>query len=309
MSRYVFPCTLMIIISTLVAIADTERCGMWVDLVFGEPIALEEIIDDVESVDVVYLGESHRVDRHHRFQADIVQSLVDRGKSVVLGIEQMEAIYQPILNQYNEGDLSFDKLAELTTWAERWKNFLDYKPILEAVQQGGGTVVALNAPRETIRTIGRQGMAALTQKQKETLAPEWSFDDPLYRRWMDELMLVHMAFSEEMLEQVFHAQVMRDETMAHTMTHALADAGDNTIGVVLCGSGHASFGLGIPQRMTRRNPDLRHRIILMSDSGDVELTEEEKAMSRDISLTHDDMQFMVRPIANYLHVIEPNASE
>lgn len=95
----------------------------------------------------------------------------------------------------------------------------------------------------------------------------------------------------------------RDEQMAFVLSSYLkSKAGKGKTAIVLCGSGHVAYGLGTASRVRRRMPQVKDRIVLMSESGDVELTEHEKAVSRPIRITHDDLKKIGRPIADYLHV-------
>ena len=79
--------------------------------------------------------------------------------------------------------------------------------------------------------------------------------------------------------------------------------------MVVCGSGHCQFGLGTPDRVRRRLEGVRDRIVLMSESGDVKLTAAEKAMKRNISIRHRDLEFIRRPLADYLHVVQAKPNE
>jgi hypothetical protein len=56
-------------------------------------------------------------------------------------------------------------------------------------------------------------------------------------------------------------------------------------------------------------PDVRDRILLMSESGDEQLTAEEEAMRRPITNSHEDLRFISRPAGDYLYVkeIKPDA--
>lgn len=290
-----------------------ERDSLWIDLYRGEPISFEDMTEDLAEVDIVFLGEAHRVQRHHDFQAQIVEDLSSRGNKVLLGIEQMEEHFQPQLEQYNNGKLTFDQLAEETNWSERWSNYKDYQAILETAIAGGGKVVALNAKAETIRAVGRQGLDGLEEDVRSELPKEIHLEEPLYEKLMNKLLMVHAAFSEDMFKKIYHAQAARDEMMAFQMANAMnqLESPNEWTGVVLCGSGHCSYGLGTVSRLQKRMPDKKVRIVLMTESGDTVLTEKEKAMKREIELTHEDLRFINRPIADYLHAIEenPNAEE
>jgi hypothetical protein len=49
-------------------------------------------------------------------------------------------------------------------------------------------------------------------------------------------------------------------------------------------------------------PKIKERVILLSESGDLELSPEELAMSREIDITHEQLRQINRPVADYLHV-------
>jgi uncharacterized iron-regulated protein len=113
-----------------------------------------------------------------------------------------------------------------------------------------------------------------------------------------------------MTRRMFEAQVARDETMAATLVDFLnSPAGAGRTGIVLCGAGHVSQQMGIPTRVRERMPDVRDRILVMSESGDVELSEPMRKMARDIEITHEQLRALDRPIADYLHVASPKPAE
>ena len=54
-------------------------------------------------------------------------------------------------------------------------------------------------------------------------------------------------------------------------------AGKDRQALILCGSGHCSYGMGTASRLQDRLPDAKMRILIMSESGDVKLS---KAMMK-----------------------------
>ena len=169
-------------------------------------------------------------------------------------------------------------------------------------------MLALNARAEVIRTVGRVGLEELPQSEREQLPEKIDLGNKLYEKWLNMQLMVHMPFSEEMLWKVYQAQVARDETMAENLAQAWRQLQqpEEWIGVVICGGVHCAYGLGVPSRLQRRLPETSSRIIMMSESGDSEMTEAEKAMAREVTITHEDMRFMQQPLGDYLHVIEQN---
>jgi uncharacterized iron-regulated protein len=279
------------------------RQTLWIDVYRGEPLPYEDVLDDLAGVDVVYLGERHTIQKHHDLQTQILSDLAKRGRPLVLGLEQLEKIHQPAIDRYNRGELNFDQLAEAVHWAERWGNYRQYRAVVEAAQKLKIPVLALNARAETIRKVARSGgVARLYQNTRDELPKEIQLDDPLYRKLLALQMMVHVAANEETLRPMIEAQIARDETMAATLCSFLnSEAGRGRAAVVLCGSGHVAYGLGTPDRVRRRLPKLKDRVILFSESGDVVLSPHERMAARPVTITHEQLRQINRPIADYLH--------
>lgn len=283
-----------------------NRCGFWVDVYRGEPVAYDEMLCDISQVDVIYLGERHSLGRHHEIQSRIVCGLAGLDKHIILGLEQLEACFQPEIDRYNRGEITFDELAELTDWDARWGNYEDYRSIVEAVHDSGGTIVGLNARKEIVHQVAVKGLANLSGEQRSELPDEIDTDDPVYKEHMANVMMVmaHVKDTPEMLDRMFAAQVCRDEMMAESLYVAMNSAGDrDAAAVVLCGSGHVGYGAGIPSRLKRRRPEVVDRIVVLSGSGDVVLSEKMRAMSRDITIPHSQLKNIETPVADYLHVV------
>ena len=292
--------------------ASEPRAAFWVDLLSGQPVGDEkDLWEDLATVDVVFIGETHRLERHHALQREIVSHLLASGRPVLLGLEQIEARNQLQLDLLNRGEIDFATFAERIHWKEQWQNFEDYREVILTALRGGGRVVGLNAPREIIRQVGKSGLDSLSAEQRSALPAVLHTDDPTYEKLMNQLLSVHSMFDPKFLRHVFEAQVSRDDTMASTLVDALAawkPANDKPpLAVVITGSGHVQFGLGVPDRVGWKNSKILARILLLSESGDTVLTNAEKAMSREIQIRHGDLSFIRRSIADYLHVKEWNS--
>ncbi|MEM1059888.1 MAG: ChaN family lipoprotein [Verrucomicrobiota bacterium] len=284
--------------------AAAQAKPFWLDLYTGEEVPFAKMVEDLAAVDVVYAGEIHTIARHHRYQTELLRALAAKGKPMALGLEQIEARHQPIVDRFNSGELDFDGLARELEWGKSWRNFEQYRPLCELAQKNGIPVRALNAPNEIIRAVGRKGLASLSPEQRRQLPAEIELNDPLYEKLMNLLLAVHMTMDPNKLQTVFEAQVARDETMAEHIAEAARGADGQPRQVfVVCGRGHVSYGLGIPDRVQRRLSQSTARIILATESGELELTEQEQAMQRDITVTHADLRSLRRPLADYLQVL------
>ncbi len=282
-----------------------NRSSMWIDLYRGEPLHFESLIDDIKNVQIVYLGETHSIKRHHELQEAIVKALINNGKIIYLGLEQMEAYYQKELDRFNNCKITFKELAIITDWQERWGNYGAYEPIIRLVHKNNGKIIALNARAEIIKKIGRKGLKGLSQNEKKEMPDRMVLSDKEQERLLNIILKVHATMNPEKLRPVIDAQMSRDEKMADIISQHLKNLTDKKyIFIALGGAMHFSYRLGVPKRVAREIPSVKDRIILFSDSGDLELSYHEKAMAREITITHEDLRFLKSPIADYINVIE-----
>jgi uncharacterized iron-regulated protein len=291
-------------VGTVSAGEGSERVSLWIDVYHGEPVPYEDVLDDLTGVRVVYLGECHRLKRHHEIQARVLRDLARKGVPLVLGLEQLEHFQQPHLDRYNKRKIDFQELAKATDWSKRWHNYSQYRTILETARKFQIPILALNARAETIRQVARSGgVSRLDSQTRKELPRDLQLEDPPYETLLNLQLMVHMSTTSETLRPMREAQICRDEMMAAVLSAFLqSEEGRNRTAVVLCGAGHISYGLGTVSRVRRRLPDVKDRTIVLSQSGDLELSPEEKAMAREVQITHEQLRAINRPIADYLHV-------
>jgi uncharacterized iron-regulated protein len=295
---------MQVVLSQLALAADDAgRRSLWIDVYRGEPLQYEDVLDDLADAGVVYLGERHTIQQHHDLQAQIVTDLAKRGKPLVLGFEQLEAVQQPTIDRYNRGEITFDELAQAVKWPMLWPNYKQYESIVEAARKAKIPVLGLNAQAATIRQVARGGgVDRLAPKIRGELPKEINLNDPLYRKLLAMQMMVHVAANEETLRPMIEAQISRDETMADTLCNYLkSEAGRGRSAIVVCGAGHVSYGLGTPDRVRRRLPKITERIVLFSESGDTVLSPQELKAARAVGISHEQLRQISRPIADYLH--------
>lgn len=285
----------------------TERCAIWIDLYTGEPAGYERMLEDLATVDVVYLGEKHTLERHHRLQERILADLAAQGPAV-LGLEQLNRAQQPGIDRFNAGEIDFDELAEEIEWSENWPRYQNYRSLVERARELGVPVIGLNAELTNVRAVARKGLDGVSDEVRSVLPETIDLDDPMYRKHMKTVMSVHAhaAAHPGMIDSMFQAQVVRDETMASALVDYLSsEEGKGRRAIVVTGSGHVEHAMGVPSRVRRMMPEAEDRIIVMSDSGDVELSPmEKKAVNEDFELTHSDLRHLQRPLGDYLHVVE-----
>jgi len=284
-------------------VSPSNRPALWVDAMRGEPLSFEKLLDELQAARVVYLGEIHSLVRHHELQTAILDGLARRGVPLVLAMEQFEYFNQPALDRFNARATDLNQLVGEAGLDKRWRGHTNYHALLQTARVHHIPVLALNARAETIRAVGRQSLAGITTVQRVELPVDIVTDDPLYERLATRVLGVHMAFDPQKLRPIFEAQVARDETMAARLAEFLSSpAGKGRTAVVICGRGHCEYGLGMPDRVARRIPDVGQRIVLLSESGDLSLSEAERKQAREIEVPHEFLRELGRPAGDFFHI-------
>lgn len=228
-----------------------------------------ELDQRLSRADVVLVGETHHHPEHHRIQLDTLKTLAEMHPGLVVGVEWLDHSAQKSCDQLSAGKLTVEEFAKQVDWEHAWGFPLKlYAPIFEEVRRRGLKLVALNAPVDVIKQIGRKGLKSLSPKQRTAIAPSLDLDDPVYLRMVAFQFKSHGVKGKARQENFFAAQVARDETMAGNLARSLEpwpDGGKK--GLVFAGSGHMVHGMGLAPRIARRLPGAKLLTLLPVSTG------------------------------------------
>ena len=273
-----------------------------IDLLMGEPVTMETLLDDLAEVRITYLGEIHTIARHHKLQTDILKRLKEQGLKLALGMEMFSTDQQAILDRWLAGKQSISALIR-DLGKEHWTNLKDYEPVLTAARDLGIPIIGLNARDILVHKLAMSGLESFSPEEKDSLPKDLEQINPLNDRLLRLRLRVHKAFEDKSLHNIVLAQSLRDATMARAVVDFLnSPKGKDAAMLVIAGSGHLNYGFGVPERVSRRL-QVPFRIILASESGELVLSEEEIRQMAPIHITHKDLEFIQKPIADYLNVI------
>jgi uncharacterized iron-regulated protein len=241
----------------------------------GVVLTESELFERLAQSPAVCLGEFHDVPAHHYAQARALDELAARAEARALtlgvGFEMFQRPFQAPLSAYAAGELGEAELLEQTEYPTRWGfDFALYRPLLEGARGHGLATLALNAPAELTREIGRNGLEALNAEQLAQV-PELVLDDAEHRAFIFGLFGVLPEQAAELgLENVYVAQTTWDETMAETSASWLGEEGPAGRLLIFAGGAHCHRS-AIPRRITRRTgePALSAHAVFASelDSG------------------------------------------
>ncbi len=234
-----------------------QRSGLPLYALAGSERLFEpELWDRMASSRAVCLGEQHDSPHHHFAQRRAIEELARRNadaqRPLAVGFEMFQTPYQPALSSFVAGSLPEAQFLNDSEYDQRWGfDFALYRPLLEATREQRLAALALNAPRELTRKIGRSGLDALDPAEQKQL-PDLDLANAEHRGYFTRAMAGHpMPEGGPKLDDMYAVQVVWDETMADTSARWLETAGPSSRLVVLAGAGHC-HRTAIPARLARR---------------------------------------------------------
>ena len=234
----------------------------------GQSISFEQLLADLKGVRLVYIGESHTDRSHHRLQRDVISALLEAAGEITVGMEMFDFTYQPVLDQWSNGELAEDEFLEQVHWYANWRYpFSLHREILEFIQSNRISLVGLNIPFHIPPKVLRGGLDSLTEADRRYLPSEIDTGDAAHRAYVEPIFNQHSFHSRAKFEYWYEAQCLWEETMAETIARMMP-AG---IMVVLAGNDHIKYKFGIPQRAFRRNNLSYRTIYLATDGKEIEL--------------------------------------
>jgi uncharacterized iron-regulated protein len=218
----------------------------------GAELPFARIAARLGDADAICIGESHDQREHHELQHQLTAMVLDATTdkhAVALGLEMVGKPFQGVLDDYARGAITEPELLDRVAWKERWGyDFAFYRPTIDEVRHAGGTLLALNAPRELTHEVAQGGLAALSAAERARL-PQLDLANAAHRAWFDKATEGHAGMGQA-VENFYVAQVIWDETMADTAATWLEAVPGRKL-VILAGTGHC-IDSAIPARLRRR---------------------------------------------------------
>jgi uncharacterized iron-regulated protein len=202
----------------------------------------------------VIVGESHDSTWDHDIQSRVYRALLKRRDApVALGMEMFQRPFQSPLDAYIAGEIDEQTMLERAEWSTRWGMATEsYAALWRQARDTGAPLVALNARRELSKRVADVGLDGLDPALRQELPAEMDLTMEGHRELVRKAFGAHGPPSEEAFERFYQAQVVWDETMAHTAYTFMRSHPDIASMVILCGRFHAWPAFGIPPRIERR---------------------------------------------------------
>jgi len=256
--------------------------GQIINMENGKALSFTELIDELETKDLVFIGERHDNPEHHLIQVQILQALMARNdRPLTLAMEPFQAFQQPILDQYMKGSLSEEMFLKDVGWREQWGfDYHLYRPLIDMAKENGSKILAINAPGDITRKVARSGLASLNPEERSKLASDIDLENKSHRAYLREVYRTHPHFNLKNFEFFYQAQCVWEDTMAENIGTFFRKHKRKM--VVLSGNGHIIKKFGIPDRILKHVQVDLATIVLFSFAGRLEI---EKATADYIWIT------------------------
>ncbi len=220
----------------------------------GTEIDMAALVRKNLDKDVFIIGEYHDSHACHAWQKEFIEALAREHPRLVVGFEFFQRGDDPALALYLEGKISEDELLQKTGWYKRGSlNFAYTRLVLEAVKKLGLKAVGLNVPRELISRVAKGGFTKLSAAE-QAMFPGADRTLPEHEFFVRSTLGEFAVQVPPWFRNVYAAQKCWDTVMAESLRLALARPENRGCkGVIIAGSAHVAYGLGIPWRYRRRD--------------------------------------------------------
>jgi uncharacterized iron-regulated protein len=224
----------------------------------GKTISFRDMVEEVSSAEVIFIGEKHDDPAHHKTQLDVIKALYETGSHLAIGLEMFRNNHQKTLDAWIAGKVperSFFPIF-LENWGFGWEL---YRDIFFFAREHDIPLIGLNVPNEITRKVGKKGFRSLTDEELMQLPPGVTCE--LNEEYMDHLMEVFQYKKSSDREFLYfcEAQVLWDQAMAWYLSEYMKNNPGRTV-IVLAGAIHA-WKYGIPKQK-QRYISVEHRVIV-----------------------------------------------
>jgi uncharacterized iron-regulated protein len=273
-----FGCSAMKSASPLTAeakiISGPFQTGQIINMETGETVAFDELIDQLEKKDLVFIGETHDNPEHHLIQVQLLQALMARHDlPLTVAVEFFQAYQQEVLDQYMKGSITEEMFLKGVGWRKAWGfDYHFYRPLIVMTKQRGGQILAINAPRDITRKVARFGLSGLEPKEREELAVDIDLTDESHRAYVWEAYKKHPHINLKSFDFFYQAQCVWEDTMAENIGKSLIKGKRKM--VVFTGNGHIIKKFGIPGRTLKRVRVDCATVVLLPFTGQLKIEKE-----------------------------------
>jgi uncharacterized iron-regulated protein len=227
-------------------------------------ISLDELVNELKNVDVLFFGEEHNDSTGHLLELMIFRKMQESYPKTALSMEMFHTDIQPVINEYLAGCISERNFIKE---ARAWNNYDDYKPLIEYAKVNKLNVIGGNAAARYSNMVTLGGIESLKSLPSSSLAflPPLSIDTATgryYEKFTETLGGHHMGDMK-----IYQTQNFWDATMAWSIERFLQKNEGYKV-LQLNGRFHSDEKLGAMAQLKKMDSKLRAENISCFSSED-----------------------------------------
>ena len=272
-----------------------------------QEVTVEDIVAANPKTRVFMVGEYHDSYLCHTLQRDFIEALVKKNKKIVVGFEFFKRKDNEVLDQYRLGKIDEKELLEKTGWyAANGLNFGYTRLVMDVIRKHKIKVVGLNVPRKIVHKVSTMGFDRLPAEDK-ALFPTINIPNRDHEYFIRSQFGDFSVQMDGWFQNMYMAQKCWDVIMAESMRREL-DRKENRghVGVIIAGSAHIDYKLGIPFRY--KAADKRSRIttivpVYLPEKDDEDEDGEEHPMLKMMAKSLKPAAVFSRGLADYVFTV------
>lgn len=243
---------LLMFILPVTALAQEDDYKIF-DVKQNKTVKLDELVSALKNTDVIFFGEEHNDSVAHWLQVSLFKKMHSQYPKTALTMEMFHTDVQGILNEYLAGHITEKNM---TTEARAWKNYKDYKPLIEYAKSNKLDVIAGNAATRYSNFVTRNGLSGLIKLPKSSLTylPPLPIDTATGKYYENFLEVMGGHMSNTM--KVYQTQNLWDATMAWSIAKYLKNHKGTKI-LQLNGRFHSDYHLGTYAQLLKLIPKVK----------------------------------------------------
>ena len=215
-------------------------------------ISFGNLIQNLKNYRIILIGETHTNASHHQVQWKIFKGLAESGENVCLALEMFNPSQNEILTQYTSGKISEEEFLNKSDYFSTWgHNYRYYKPIFDLAREKHIKIYGVNIEHKFASKIGKGGIQSLTKEELQQL-PQIDTTNVEHRYYINSVMEGMGITAPKQFRKIYQAQSLWDTAMGEGAIAVAKENPQSTI-VVLAGSGHVVYNLGIGRIIQKRS--------------------------------------------------------
>jgi len=250
------------------------QTGQIINMETGKTVSFNDLIDQLETKDLVFIGETHNNPEHHLIQVQLLQALMARHDlPLTVAMEFFQTSQQEVLDQYMKGAIKEEMFLKGVGWRKGWGfDYHFYRPLIVMTKERGSKILAINAPRDITRKVARSGLSGLEPKERDKLASDIDLNNESHRDYLREVYKKHPHLNMKNFDFFYQAQCVWEDTMAENIGKFLIK--DKRKMVVFTGNGHIIKKFGIPDRILKHARVDLATVVLFPFTGQLKIEKE-----------------------------------